>query len=155
MDLKQFPRVGFSGTRYGLTGGQGYVLDSILYVLFDSRGSVELHEGDCIGADEYAATSATSIGYRVVCHPPTNSLLRAHAPHNELLPPLPFLRRNRKIVEDTDILLATPSDDLEVMRSGTWATIRHARKLERPRIVIGPYGNTIECVGVYVSIPPR
>jgi hypothetical protein len=150
----KFPRVGFTGTRYAVPPQQRWLIDSVLDGLYRTRGAVELHQGDCVGADEYAANSGASLGYLVVCHPPTNPLLRAHGPSHVVRPPRPYLQRNRAIVDETDILLAVPSDSHEVQRSGTWATIRYARKLNRPRVVMGPDGEIIECVGIVAPTCP-
>ncbi len=40
----------------------------------------------------------------------------------------PYLERNRDIVDASEVLIACPSTREEVMRSGTWATVRYARK---------------------------
>lgn len=39
-----------------------------------------------------------------------------------------YLKRDDALVEGADLLLAFPDSDKEVLRSGTWATIRRARK---------------------------
>jgi hypothetical protein len=55
--------------------------------------------------------------------------------------PLPYLHRNRKIVDDCVLgLLATPSGR-EVLRSGTWSTIRYARGLGRRITIFWPDGS--------------
>jgi hypothetical protein len=41
------------------------------------------------------------------------------------------LERNLTIVQHSDIVIVTPKEDDEVQRSGTWATVRRARKLRR------------------------
>jgi hypothetical protein len=53
-----------------------------------------------------------------------------------------YLARDDNIVAETDVLVATPAQTTEVMRgSGTWATIRYARRREKPRILIWPNGS--------------
>ena len=44
------------------------------------------------------------------------------------------LVRNQIIVDQSDILIAAPRSDNEEQRSGTWATIRYARKIGVPVI---------------------
>ena len=48
------------------------------------------------------------------------------------MPPKPYLKRNEDIVNKCDVLIACPIDkNKEILRSGTWATIRKARKLNK------------------------
>jgi predicted Rossmann fold nucleotide-binding protein DprA/Smf involved in DNA uptake len=58
--------------------------------------------------------------------------------NNEILLPLDPLVRNKVIVNISDVILATPFEDKEVMRSGTWSTIRYARKVGKTPIIILP-----------------
>lgn len=46
-----------------------------------------------------------------------------------------YMARNVRIVADCDVLLAFPYDSGEELRSGTWATVRRARKARR-RVVV-------------------
>jgi hypothetical protein len=50
------------------------------------------------------------------------------------------LARNLTIVQRCDHLLATPDSREERLRSGTWATIRYARKAGKPHTIIWPDG---------------
>jgi hypothetical protein len=50
------------------------------------------------------------------------------------------LERNTEIVKACDVLIATPKEQDEVLRSGTWATIRRARKYDKKLAVIFPDG---------------
>jgi predicted Rossmann fold nucleotide-binding protein DprA/Smf involved in DNA uptake len=56
---------------------------------------------------------AAQLGYRVIAYPAT----KGHE-----------LERNHLIVAACDVLNAAPLQDEEILRSGTWATIRYARK---------------------------
>jgi len=49
--------------------------------------------------------------------------------------------RNHKIVDICDILVAFPQTNSETVRSGTYATIRYARKCKKPIIIIYPDGS--------------
>jgi hypothetical protein len=42
--------------------------------------------------------------------------------------PLPYLTRDYKIVDDVDYMFGAPLQDNEIIRSGTWTTIRYSRK---------------------------
>jgi hypothetical protein len=56
------------------------------------------------------------------------------------MPEAPFLKRNKNIVDYTDLLVACPNGFEEVIRSGTWATWRYAVKQEKLWIIIWPDG---------------
>lgn len=56
------------------------------------------------------------------------------------IPIKPPLVRNHDIVDSTELLIACPKEQVEVLRSGTWATIRYARKKEITVWLIDPEG---------------
>ncbi len=118
--------IGFTGTRHGMTEGQRQQLER----LFADVNAIELHHGDCVGADEEAHEIATDARMRVVLHPPTNPKLRAFCEAETSFTPRPYLERNRQIVENSEMLVAAPSGP-EVIRSGTWATVRYAKNRGR------------------------
>jgi len=100
-------------------------------------GYREFHHGDCIHADAEAHDIAYGIGYAVVIHPPDNDSKRAFKgvicgkillPRATVLPAKPYLDRNRDIVAAVSRMLACPKEREEQLRSGTWATVRYARK---------------------------
>lgn len=132
--------VGFTGTRKGDSEEQ---LDQFCLVLpcFSSRRN-EFHHGGAPGADRSMAKTARAIGFDVHWHPcPGVSLddVLVDDPDakddvwHEVFPPLV---RNKIIVNDTDILIAAPFTDTEELRSGTWATIRFARKVRKPVVML-------------------
>lgn len=127
--------VGFTGTRHGMNRRQKDGVRERLGGWF--RTGAEFHFGDCVGSDEEAFQMAKQAGYRTVAHPPSSPLLRAFCQADQVLPPAPYIIRNRAIVERSRRLLATPNGP-EILRSGTWATIRYARLLERPIAVFEP-----------------
>ena len=55
----------------------------------------------------------------------------------------PYLDRNKDIVLETQTLVATPAETTEQLRSGTWSTVRYARKLKRPAVLILPDGTIV------------
>jgi hypothetical protein len=55
---------------------------------------------------------------------------RAFCQGDVVLTPRPYLVRNRHIVDASSVLIATPKGD-EELRSGTWSTVRYARKIRR------------------------
>ncbi len=130
-------KIGFTGTQDGMTTAQREALMSI----FDQiREPSELHHGDCIGSDAEAHSTAAAFGIKRVCHPPDSPTKRAFCKCEVTLPEKPYLARNHDIVDATDMLIATPKSDQEELRSGTWATIRYARKLKRAIYIIQPNG---------------
>jgi hypothetical protein len=112
----------------------------------DSYGIVEFHHGDCIGSDKEAHDSVSALSafltssIKVILHPPNKKSKRAFCLADESCDPLPYLDRNQEIVNSVDILIATPAEDKEKLRSGTWSTIRKARKQSKPVFIIEPNG---------------
>jgi hypothetical protein len=113
--------------------------------LFKTLSFWEFHHGDCVGADAQAVTQFKSIYSKpVISHPPINNALRAfvhkHYATVEVLEPKSYLERNRDIVNATDILIAAP-DGPEKRRSGTWSTVRYARKRGKTIYIAWPDGS--------------
>jgi len=130
--------IGFTGTQAGLTLAQWQTLK-------DTLGTVKqkiFHHGDCIGADEQADSIAKALEFKIVIHPPVDSGKRAFCTANVMWAKKPYLERNHDIVDTTDGLIACPKEFEEVMRSGTWATIRYATKKGKPVFIIWPDGST-------------
>lgn len=128
--------IGFTGTQRGMTEAQW----AALWPLLLARAPGEFHEGDCVGADAQAAGMAREAGFRVVAHPPLVESKRAFFPADEWRSAAPYLERNHNIVDACEVLLATPGEFSEQLRSGTWATIRYARRVGRPLWVVLPDG---------------
>lgn len=136
-------KIGFTGTSKGMTRKQKDTL-------WDTKvhyGEIEFHHGDCIGADEQAHAIFTDKVFnqivKTVIHPPTDPKKRAFCKGDEILPERPYLDRNKDIVDATEILIATPETSLEVLRSGTWSTVRYAIRRHRLVILIFPDGTTV------------
>jgi len=134
-------KIGFTGTREGMTGHQ--ITELILF--FDTRmltvggKDVEFHHGCCVGADEQASIIAKSIGCKIVAHPPVDTKLQsALITADEWRDPLGYIKRNHAIVDETEVLIAMPKQDIEQMRSGTWATVRYARQMGKSLMIIRP-----------------
>ena len=72
-------RLGFTGTRSGMTEAQKWQLETFLRDYASHRKNTDLvfHHGDCIGADAEAHTIAKKIGFRVCVHPSTLTKQRA------------------------------------------------------------------------------
>lgn len=128
--------VGFTGTQHGMTPPQFETLQRI----FNKVRLTELHHGDCVGADAEAHVMAKTKGKKVIGHPPIKSDKRAWCECDELREPAAYLKRNRAIVDATQVLVGCPSTMKEILRSGTWSTIRYALKRSKPVYVILPDG---------------
>ena len=137
-------KVGFTGTRDGMTDEQRRAF--IRWV--KTAGVTEFHYGVCIGADEDAwdvMVSGPDLGFtrpRTVAHPPSNLVLASQSTmmfDDEIRPTVPYAVRNQNIVDASELLLATPKQE-EELRSGTWLTIRYARKKKKPIVIFWPDG---------------
>lgn len=128
--------IGFTGTREGMSDAQCTKLHKVLNEL----KCTEFHHGDCVGADSQAAYLVRSMaGIKIVCHPPSNSRLRAHVPirdMDEVLPTQPYRVRNQAIVNACDHLVVGPKNNLEARRSGTWGTYRYAQRRGKPTTIL-------------------
>lgn len=132
--------VGFTGTRRGLSTTQRESLTAVLHAL----GGRRFVHGDCIGADAEAAEIAARLGYDVECRPCDLRGHRAFSPvSRQVAEPLPPLERNREIVRDGDVLVACPGEFREVLRSGTWATVRFARRERKALWLVLPDGRVL------------
>ena len=127
--------IGFTGNRFGLTENQKKEIRTIL----DTYQNITLYHGDCIGADtmfhelcvEYKKNNINKI-INIIIFPPDDDKLRGFNKGDIIMPPKPYLKRNEDIVNKCDVLIACPLDkNKEILRSGTWATIRKARKLNK------------------------
>ena len=129
--------IGFTGTQEGMTTVQWAGVKKILDGLSEIR---EAHHGDCIGADTqfHLIVSSYFPQIKIFIHPPFAHKKRSFCPGGTVLPKRQYLDRNHDIVDACSILIATPKEAEEVLRSGTWATIRYARKVGRECRVIHP-----------------
>lgn len=129
-------RVGFAGTRKGLSAAQQTQLTMMLNRLYSPSKAGpyepnEFHHGD--GKDEHggnnssdlqAAAIARDLGWDVKPHPPKAQTATA------------LLERNRVIEANAQVLIAAPESDKEELRSGTWMTVRCARKSAKPVVML-------------------
>ncbi|MDA8745234.1 hypothetical protein N9N28_11420 [Rubripirellula amarantea] len=136
-------KIGFTGSRNGMTKEQKDYIGELLKQL----APTEAHHGDCVGADADFHAICVELGVAVVVHPPSNAKSRARCiPVSATRPPLPYLQRNQYIVRSSAALIAAVSGP-ERVRSGTWATIRFARKLRRPILLVHADGQATSETG--------
>ena len=103
-------------------------LISKLAEFMQDNGVTKLHFGDCTGWDEQAFNVAALLGILTVSHPPEDEGFRAFCEADVILPSKPYLPRNKDIVNAINFLIAAP-DGPERQRSGTWSTVRYAKKV--------------------------
>ena len=144
----------FTGTRSGMTK---YQIDTFIETIQSHKSNadkVTLVHGDCIGADADAHVLAMSNDLEIRIRPCDIENQRAFSKGGEIVakPEHPLVR-NKKIVDDGDELIACPAGYEEVMRSGTWATIRYAQRNDKPITIIWPDGTIRR--GAYSAVPPR
>ena len=127
-------KVGVTGTREGMTQHQKEQFALKIHEL----NTVEFHHGDCLGADAEAHDIIRTVfpHIRIVVHPPLSDYMRAFKVGDETRPPYDYIPRDKNIVDETDFLIGAPLTNDEVIRSGTWTTIRHARKTNKPHKVL-------------------
>jgi len=128
--------VGFTGTQRGTTAKQTEGVRNLLFKFYTAWTPNWFLHGDCIGADQTAAIMSTKIGYKQWVFPGKIPRLRAYALWDRVEPEDDFLVRNRKIVNQSQVLIAAPALPYEVIRSGTWSTVRFARTQVDKRILI-------------------
>lgn len=131
--------IGFTGTQEGMTALQK---QGVLNILSTLRGAQYeyFHHGDCIGADEEAHKIAQGLGYKIIIHPPLNQSKRAFCEGADtILRPKEYLDRNEDIVCSSNVLIATPKEMEEVLRSGTWSTVRRGKKYGRIVHLLKPF----------------
>ena len=136
--MDQRRRMGFSGTHKGMTDHQR---QSLIYLLRELVPN-EFHHGDCIGSDAEAHMLVRdySPATKIHIHPGHNysgeSPTRARMKGDVWYAPKHYLDRDWDIVIATDYLVATPEKDREVLRSGTWATLRRAKRLSKSYMIL-------------------
>lgn len=131
--------IAFTGTQRGMTTPQLSKFFDVLAGLLPDW----FHHGDCIGADAQAHDAVRRTATLIHVHPCTLHGKRAWRIGDAMSIPLPPLDRNRVMVDESVTLIATPGQMVEELRSGTWATIRYARKQRKPVHIIWPDGTYI------------
>ena len=139
--------IGFTGTQKGLTKIQNEVLEVYLDMLItDAVMQSEFegfHHGDCEGADYEACMIVAQLTDNIHTHPPLNGSKRAFwvTTGGTVYPAKEYLVRNKDIVNACTILVVCPETMEEKLRSGTWSTVRYAKKLNKQILIVYPDGS--------------
>jgi hypothetical protein len=107
-------KIGFTGSRFGMTPQQKEVITKL--EIFTTK-VLEVHHGDCPGsdADFHQFIREVDPAIHIIIHPgfhakyPDDTALRAFCEGDHTSAPKSFLARNRDIVDETDIWIATPA----------------------------------------------
>lgn len=129
---------GFTGTQAGMSKEQRVAFVTLIKKLKPK----EFRHGDCVGADSEAhdLVRATLQPCPILIHPPENTSKRAYKLGDHEFRFKSYLARNHDIVDHSEYLIATPYTSTEELRSGTWATVRYARKTGKKVYLILPNG---------------
>jgi hypothetical protein len=112
--------IGFTGTRKGMSSSQ---TDQLYQVLSWFEGEDKFFHGDAEGSDKQAAKIAME-EYGMMARP--IRIKKGETP----------LQRDDRLVKEIECLIAAPFQNKEIIRSGTWYTVRQARKKGIPIIFL-------------------
>lgn len=133
--------VGFTGTRAVLTLAQHTNLVAELKSLRERTDLMV--NGCCEGSDRIAWLIWRDLGGRFRYRPgDRDQWLWARdvcREQDDLFAPTGYMDRNTAIAR-SDVVVATPHEDFEVQRSGTWSTVRRARRANSSLVVLLPCG---------------
>jgi hypothetical protein len=141
--------IGFTGTRHGMTEAQRQALGAFLDSPWFWGDTWNAHHGVCLGADvEFEDVVSRFANVRIVTRHPGPEGEHAgdpHARHSRMQSVVvcdrqKHMRRNRTIVEESNIMLAAPFDMHEHVVGGTWKTIIMARSKRKPLAIVWPDG---------------
>lgn len=135
-------RLGFTGTQRGMTTAQREAFAGLVA----REAPTEFHHGDCVGADEEAWAIVVQSCTTCETHAWQGNLPSkvAHTKSHVLHGPYNNFHRNGIIATVAQHLVACPGEATEQLRSGTWSTVRRARKLNRRITIIFPNGTITE-----------
>jgi len=133
--------LGITGTRNGLSEPQ---FDVIKELISEDDTITHLHEGDCIGVDAQITHMFQVLHPKVIIvrHPALKRTTQYGGFYHETRKRKGYLERDQDNVNESDCLWAAPKGT-EIIRSGTWATVRMARKKGIPITIIMPDGKAI------------
>ena len=123
--------IGFIGSVHGLDDNQKSNLFQQLVRFKRRYTTVNAHHGNYNDADKYFHELCEKLEFRIYINTPR------HIPRHTSNP-LPYFR-NTQVVDFSDVLIACPFEKVNVVRCGTWSTIRYAEKRKRGVIILHRY----------------
>lgn len=138
--------IGFSGTRMGMTKVQKKSFLDIITGDGDLYPTTFIH-GGAEGSDEQAH-DIVETNFENCCIEIYPTYHRAryweeNTQYKIVHPPKPPLVRNEIIAQRCELLIAISATEGEVLRSGTWSTVRYARKHKKKIFIIYPSGHVM------------
>lgn len=119
--------IGITGTRWGMSDKQKEIA---IYIYDKLEGSV-LHQGMCEGSDTemHDMVRGEFPKHNIKGHPSIDKSHEIDRKCDNLADPKGHFERNREIVGESEVMLATPHESTEQQRGGTWYTVRYAKKI--------------------------
>jgi hypothetical protein len=123
--------------------------DQVIEILLNLNYE-EVHFGDCIGADAdffvilYGLREETKRPCVIHSHPSNIKGTQAKSKSDIIYPEKPPIERDKIIANRSDILIACTKGFEEEIRSGTWTTVRYARKIGIKILIVWPNGSVTE-----------
>lgn len=144
-------RIGFTGTRRGMTQPQRDAFVSLLH----AHKPAEFHHGGAVGADEEAVVLVDGLcswPVEIVCHPGVSARggvnpdrsRTAVALSDRVLAEANHFARNRAIVLACDLLLGAVPEAHKLTTGGTWYTLGYAKTVGKRRLVLWPDGTVTD-----------
>jgi hypothetical protein len=135
------------GNHHGITVGQKMSFKKMLRTC--EHRLTDVCHGDGVGVEaESHAIVREHFRQRVRIHifPPEDDELRAHCGNEDgeevrVYNPTSYLRREKDMLNASNVVIALPFESNEKVRSVTWASIRHARASGRFLCIIYPDGS--------------
>lgn len=137
-------KLGFTGTQVGMNENQR---EQLYIWMKEHQTNIDyIYHGGCVGADKQFDDMARALrlGFWITIYP--SNILEKQAPFSNAKfghAPLPPLVRNKIIVALSNILLVAPMGMKEILRSGTWSTVRYMRALKRQIVIFYPDGSVV------------
>ena len=133
--------ISFTGTQDGMNVTQK---TNVIKLIKAQKAKItKAVHGDCIGADTDFHNIMSDIFVMndlIEIHPCTATSKRAYNKAPKIYEPIAPLDRNRIMVQRAHLVIGTPGTDSEILRSGTWMSIRYAKKMVRPLVIFYPGG---------------
>lgn len=135
--------LGFTGRREGVSLEQ---VGSLEELIKNTSFKVAVH-GDCIGADAvfHDVVRKLKPDVKIEIYPALHPDFKANKHADLSHVPMKALERDKIMANKVEFMIAMPSTNHEILRSGTWATIRYSRKSNTVKriIIINPNGDCI------------
>ena len=150
-------KIGFAGTLEGLEKPQIDTVLRLLKKLKLSYNSIEIHLGNCKGADKEIAEiiisnniSKTLFIYSIDDHEieaydlEEEFKLSENKINVEYKNEKTLFERNRQFSDFCDLLIAAPKEGMEIRDSETWSTIRYCKKFSKKMFIVYADGHAIK-----------